>query len=142
MNNNDKRIQALMSKIEKQKNNLGKRPRVSLNTNGIFKYDDRYHFNINTVSNPTTLVEALSFLLEKKVRMTEAAKILDVDDFKVDWQGYPISDWEHDFKLRVKVLQWEKEQKKLKTLQNKLDGLISEDAKTQMALDEITKMLE
>jgi len=141
MSKHDTKIKELLNKIEVDKKNLGKKPRVSLNTNGLFRYDKTNHFNLNTVSDPRYLVRALGFLLEKETTQKEAAKRLGIDDYVFDWKGYTIKDWEGDFKLRVESIVWDTKQKKLQALQKKLKDLRSEDAKTGDALSDIEGML-
>jgi len=141
MSKHDDKIKQLLSKIETDKKNLGKKPKVSLNTNGLFRFDNSNHFNLNTVSDSGYLVRALGFLLEKETTQREAAKRLGVDDYVFDWKGYSLKDWEGDFKLRADSIVWNARQKKLAALQKQLKTLRSEDAKTDEALGEIEKML-
>ena len=141
MSKHDDKIKQLLNKIETDKKSLGKKPRVSLNTNGLFRFDANNHFNLNTVSDPGYLVRALGFLLEKETTQKEAAKRLGVDDYVFDWKGYSLKDWEGDFKMRAASIVWGAKQKKLQALQSKLKGLRSEDAKTGDALGDIEKML-
>jgi len=141
MSKHDDKIKQLLTKIEADKKNLGTKPKVSLNTNGLFRYDNSNHFNLNTISDPGYLVRALGFLLEKETTQMEAAKRLGIDDYVFDWKGYSLKDWEGDFKLRAANIVWNGKQKKLQALQKKLKDLRSEDAKTDDALGEIEKML-
>lgn len=141
MSKNDDKIKQLLSKIEADKKSLGKKPKVSLNTNGLFRFDNSNHFNLNTVSDSGYLVRALGFLLEKESTQKEAAKRLGVEGYVFDWKGYSLQDWEHDFKLKAEAITYGVKQKKLAALQKKLKDLRSEDAKTDDALGEIEKML-
>jgi len=143
MSKQDDKIKQLLSKIETDKETLGKKPKVSLNTNGLFRFDSNNYFNLNTVvSDPRHLVEALAFLLEKENNHKEAAKRLGVDDYVFEWYGYSLKDWEEDLKLRADTIIWNVKQKKLQSLQKKLKNLRSEDAKTDDALSEIEDLLK
>ena len=104
MAKHDTKIKQLLNKIETEKKSLGKKPRVSLNTNGLFRFDNNNHFNLNTISDPGYLVRALGFLLEKETTQKEAAKRLGVESYIFDWKGYSIEDWEHDFKLKGQAI--------------------------------------
>lgn len=141
MAKHDTKIKQLLSKIEAEKKSLGKRPRAVLNTNGLFRFDNSNHFNLNTVSDVGYLVRALGFLLEKQATQAEAAKRLGVEGYVFDWKGYSLEDWEADFKMRADTIAWNAKQKKLQALQKKLKDLRSEEAKTGDALSEIEGML-
>ena len=141
MSKHDEKIKLLLSKIDSEKKALGARPKVSWNTNCLFRFDDSRHFNLNTVKDTGYLVRALGFLLEKESSQQEAARRLGVENYVFDWKGYSLQDWEHDFKLKCDTIAWNARQDKLAKLQKQLKELVSDEAKTEMALDEIEKML-
>ncbi len=142
MAKHDEKIKQLLNKIDSENESLGTKPKISWNTNCIFRFDDNKHFNLNTINDPGYLVRALGFLLEKESTQGEAAKRLNVKGYKFDWKGYSINDWEEDFKLKAKIIAWNGKQKKLQALQKKLKDLRSEEARTGDALADIEKMLE
>ena len=142
MSKQDEKIQTLLKTIENKKEKMGKRPRATLHTNGLFLMpnDDRY--NLNTISDEEVLIEMLRVLLMNKSYRDEACKRLGVEDVKeFTWQGFTLDDWEHDLKLRASMVMWDKENKKLALLEKKLKELVSEETKTQMEIDDIEKML-
>jgi hypothetical protein len=141
MAKHDDKIKQLLSKIDSEKKSLGSKPKVSWNTNCIFRFDDNKHFNLNTISDPGYLVRALGFLLEKAGTQKEAAKRLGVENYVFDWKGYSLQDWEEDFKLKADIIAYNGKQKKLQALQKKLKDLRSEEAKTGDALSEIEALL-
>lgn len=142
MTKHDDKIKVLLATVELQKNNLGTKPRASWKTNGIFKYKDSApHFNINTARDPQQLVDALAYLLEKQGLQSQAAHRLDVDLKPMEWDGYPVSEWESDFKQRVEILKWEARKAQLTATETKLQSRISEDAKTEKELEEIEKSM-
>lgn len=139
----DGKIKQLLDRVNLKKKKLGTKPKISWNTNCMFRYDDNNYFNLNTVKDTKTLVSALAFLLETQTMRKEAAKRLCVEcSDSFDWRGFSLRDWEQDFKLKVELIQWNVRQKDLAGLQKQLKGLVSEEAKTEMALEEIAKMLE
>lgn len=140
MSKNDDKIKQLLNKVDVEKKKLGPKIKVSYNTNCIFKYDDRRYFNLNTVTDTNVLVEALAFLLEKEAMYKEAAKRLDVDFNNLEWLGFSLNYWEEDFKLRAKVIKYNEQLDKLGKMQKQLNQLVSEEARTEMALEEIEKM--
>ena len=137
---NDILIKKMMEKVEEQKENLGIKERHVLKTNGIFKYENGSYFNINTVSDPTIFVVALSYLLEKKLCFNDACVRLGVsEEYKHD--GYSIEDWEEDFINKINVIKYEKNKKKLEDTKKKLSTLVSEEARTEMELENIKEAL-
>lgn len=141
MSKNDAKIKELLEKVEEQKANLGVKPRGSWITNGIFKYDDKNYFNLNTVQNFQGLVDALAFLLEKNLLQETAAKRLEIEQPAFIWNGYSLEDWEADFKKRIEIVNWQKRKELLDKTKKKLHALISEETKTEMELDDIAKLL-
>jgi hypothetical protein len=141
MAKNDETIKGLMAKVAEKKASLGNKPKVSWRTNAVFKYDGSTHINLNTVSDSKPLVEALSFLLFRQMTMAKAGEMLGVEVSEFEWGGYGMSDWVEDFKMRLSIIKWESEKGKLTILENKLASLVSEEAKTEMELENISKML-
>jgi len=131
-----------MMAVDKQKKEMGKKPRVSFNTNALFKFDDdgNKRINLNTVSEAAPLAAALSFLLQLKEYCNQATSLLGLE-FKFQWHGHSYEDWLGDFQQQIELIKWRKQKKKLDELNKKLGKLISEDARTSMELEEIEKLL-
>ena len=139
MSKNDNAIKDLLQKVEEQKKSLGTKERVSWITNGVFKKGGDF-FNINTVNDPLVLVEALGFLIVQLEGFDKARFALGVSgDFK--WDGYTYNDWQEDFKTRIKIIEYDKKKKVLDATKAKLNSLVSEEARTEMELDDIKKIL-
>lgn len=138
--NNDAVIKDLLQKVEDQKASLGTKEKVAWNTNGVFKYRGGDFFNLNTVTDPTVLANALAVLISQESSFKDACKRLGIKaDYK--WDGYAVSDWEEDFLTRMRVIEWDKKKKTLDTTKAKLNTLVSEEAKTEMELEDIKKLL-
>jgi hypothetical protein len=140
MSKNDTRIKEMMATVAARREALGSRPKVSWQTNGMFK-SISINFNINTVVDRDKLVEGLAIILATKAATAEAAKLLEVPEPKFEYYGYPLQDWITDFKTRISVITWDEQKVKLQEMENKLACLVSEEAKTEMALDDIAKSL-
>ena len=137
---NDTVIKELMKQVETQKEALGAKERVSWFTNGSFQRDSGFHFNINTVTEGSVLAEALGFLIVQAEGFGKACDILGVDaPFK--WQGFSLKEWQDDFETRMRVVEWNKKKKLLENTQAKLSQLVSEEARTEMELDDIKALL-
>jgi hypothetical protein len=142
MSKNDSAIKELLQKVEEQKVSLGNKERVTWLTNGIFKKDASYFFNINTVTDPIVLATALGFLIVQHDGFNSACeKYLGIKgEFK--WDGYSIGDWIEDFKTRIRVIEYDRKKKVLDATKAKLNSLVSEEARTEMELNDIKKLLE
>jgi len=146
MTKHDDKIKLLLAKVEDQQNNLGVKPKAAWNTNGIFKYKDGSFFNLNTVRDGQPLVEALACLLEKESSHRQAAERLGIGLQGMVlkpflWDGNSVSDWEKDFKKRLDIIGWEARKAQLDDTKKKLKSLVSEEAKTEMELEDIEKTL-
>jgi len=142
MSNNDTKIKALLETIASKKEALGQKPRISYKTNGVFKYENNDFFNINTITEPQKLVEALSYLLVKQSFNDTAASMLSVPHKVLQWNGYTLDEWCEDFKTRLSVVSWEAKKKELEASEQKLKKLVSEDTRTAMEIDEIANLLK
>ena len=60
---------------------------------------------------------------------------------KITINGYYIRDWMSDILAKINVISYKEEEQKLKTMENKLLELLSSEKKTELAIDEIEKML-
>jgi hypothetical protein len=141
MSVNDDKIKQLLVKVEEQKAGLGPKPRAHWETNGIFKYSDKSFFNLNTVQNFQQLVDALAFLLEKTLFQNSASEKLGVTGKAFEWNGYPIEDWQADFKKRIEIVNWQARKVQLDQTKKKLKSLISAETKTEMEIEELSKLL-
>jgi hypothetical protein len=141
MAKNDERIKQLMAEVEDRKEKLGAKPKATWLTNGVFKFSASEFFNLNTIQNSDKLVEALSFLINKTRDQDEAAQLLGVSEPSFEWGGYSIQDWLADFKTRLSIVTWEANKAKLDATQAKLAQLVSEEARTEMELDSISKSI-
>jgi len=139
---NDETVKKLIKLVEKKKAEMGKRPKVSLETNGVFKFRSGGHLNLNTVSSTRTLVSALSFLLQEEGTSERAAEMLGVEVPEFTWDNYTVAQWAGDFKQVSRLIEWRGKKKQLDALNKKLDQLRSEEVRTEMELDSIAKMLE
>ncbi len=141
MAKNDDMIKQLMAKVATQKEALGTKPKPSWKTNALFKFNGDTHFNLNTVSDSGKLVVALAHLLAQSDDTAKAAQMLGVAAPKFEWFGYSVEDWVDDFKMRISIIEWEAKKAKLDATQTKLSQLVSEEARTEMELESISKLL-
>ena len=55
--------------------------------------------------------------------------------------GYSIDQWITDVKLKLEILKYEEEDRKLKLLENKLHVLLSSEKQVALAIDEIESLI-
>ena len=141
--NNDAKIKELLQKVQEQRSSLGEKPKTTWRTNGIFKFDDKTSLNIN-VASEMELANALALVLWKKDYHNEAFSILGLnpnEHMEILYNGFSISDYIEDFKTRISLIKWNQKKELLTNTEKKLQSLVSEEARTEMELDSISKLL-
>lgn len=147
MKNNDARIKKLKLKVEKAKQKLGAKPKKALETNGLFKFNDGVNddgrtrpLNINTITDIATVAEAATHLMVRFTAHNNACGLLEIDN-TFSYSGYEMDQWITDFKHIIAKINYTAEERKLKAVERQLAELMSEDAKTELALDDIENLL-
>lgn len=138
---NDLKIKELTAKVEEQQTKLGKKPKAAFVTNAVFNEgaDLGNPLNLNVLKKEQ-LIKLTTKLFSLKMAHEEAVKFLGVE-IPLLVSNYPISDWLEDVKTRLKVLDFEENQKKLDLTKEKLQKLLSEDARTELELENIEKSI-
>lgn len=144
MAKNDDVIKDLLATIETQTTALGKAPRGTWLTNGVFKYNPEQgsrYFNINVVQDFTVIAHAMGFLMSRCRSFVEGCEELGIKaEFK--WDGYYVEEWKTDFKMRISMIEYAKKKKMLEATKAKLHTLVSEKTRTELELVEIAKALK
>ena len=83
--------------------------------------------------------DKLALLLVKLNLYKKEAENLDID-FVIS--GYSIDDWITDIKDKFDITKTKAEIYNLKTMESKLDELLSEDKKTELEIDDIAALLD
>lgn len=132
--NSDDRIIKLKQQIAKKKASLQRITKFAPITNCIFKLDGN-ECNLH-VLNETELI----FLLVKlNVYYNQASKLDLLDKFRIS--GFGVEDWINDVNSRLAIIKFKEETSNLKTMENKLTSLLSNDKQTELQIDEIEAML-
>lgn len=133
MSKNDERVLQLKRVIEEKKSELKSISRFSPMTNCIISLDG-CNYNLNVAH-----ADDLTFLLVKLNAYLISAKDLDID---LSICGYTVDEWITDIKSRLNILARKSEETELKTLESKLDKMLSSEKKTELELDEIAELLK
>lgn len=135
MSKNDDRILKLREQIEKKKKELKNNcVKFTPQTNCVLTLDGKT-YNLNVCNK-----EELTLLMIKLHTYEMSANDLDISSLVIS--GFNIEWWILDIKNKLKVLEIKEETEKLKSNEELLEQLLSEDKKTELMLDEIAKTLE
>jgi hypothetical protein len=133
-NTNDERILQLREQIAIKKEKLGKVGKFLPATNLVLELDG-VNTNLNVLNK-----EQLIHLMVKLNTLLMSAKELKVAD-KYIISGYNVEDWIGDIQLKLDFLSKKDEERALKQMEAKLEGMLSEQKKVELELDEIANLL-
>jgi len=97
---------------------------------------DGIRYNLHSLTTKESLIQLLIKLNVFKQSAVEL-KLLDECNFS----GYNVRDWMSDVQLKLEILSFS-EERKLKTLEQKLDDLLSNDKKIELELDSIQDLIK
>lgn len=133
MNKNDDRILSLTSAINKKKEELSQKSiRFNPITNCSLEFREK-RYNINTLNES----QCEYMMIELTALQMASEKIGIV----LELSGYSVVDWIADLSARRDILRIKNEERKLKTMESQLNLLLSEDKKTELAIEEIAQSL-
>ena len=133
--NNDEKIIKLKQQIEEKRTKLGNLKRFTPITNCILELDG-ITTNIQILPK-----EKLALLLVKLNLYKMSIENLNMSLDEIVINGYNIGDWMRDILTKIDIISYKEEEQKIKTMENKLVELLSKEKKTELAIDEIEKML-
>lgn len=132
MSKNDERVLQLKKIIDEKKSKLKAVKRFLPLTNCVLNLENE-NYNLNVLQ-----LDDLKLLLVKLNMYLMSAKDLDVE---LNISGYSIEDWMTDVKSKMEIFEHKKKESELKTLEAKLDKMLSDEKKTELELDEIAALL-
>lgn len=133
MRENDKSIIALKADIENKRKNVGTKPTFSPKTKCMFTFNG-VNYNINVLKQSE--LEVLHVQLNNLV---ESAKEFNYDLY-ID--SCLVTDLIDDVVSKLSVIKYNNGIKKFEQIENKLDSLMSEDIKTELALKELAEAIK
>jgi len=131
---NDDKIMLLKSQIAEKKKGLKTKKKFSPLTNCSIELDG-VRLNLQVLNR-----EGLTHLLVKLNSYLLSAVDLGLDEEYVI-SGYVIDQWITDIKLKLEILKYEEEDRKLKLLESKLHVLLSSERQVSLAIEEIESMI-
>lgn len=98
--------------------------------------------NIQTVSDLGRLIDIHAFLLAKEDYWSKSQKALGLKmPLPFRWLGYSVSAWTVDIQTRIAQIELTVKRAELRTLEARLDKLISQDQRRELELAAIQKEL-
>lgn len=144
--NADQQTLALITDVKNRKAEIAKAlGKSNYLTNCTFSYVDgklNDAINIHVQTDVKTLVSIVAFLKERERGYLEAGTLLGVENLpNFMWNGYSVADWTEDVKTRLAKVQVAVKQKKLESLEARLNLIISPELRAQMELEAIAQEL-
>jgi hypothetical protein len=127
--NNDKMISDLQEKITLKRNEMGQEPRFEPVTSCVITMGTGNRLDIKNATQDI-LISLLVDLNSKR---------MSADDLGIPYGigGYPVAGWVADIKSAIACLEHEQEGQRLKSLEHRLERLLSEDSKKERAIKAI-----
>ena len=131
---NDDKIMLLKSQIAEKKKGLKTKKKFSPLTNCSIELDGtRYNLHVSQK-------ELLTNLLIKLNMYRLSVVDLELEDEYI-MSGFRVDEWITDIKLKLEILKYEEEDRKLKVLEQKLHVLLSNEKQVSLAIEEIESMI-
>jgi len=137
---NDVLVGQLLKKVEEKKAQIKKIKNPSFKTNLSLPIDGTTtRINLN-VEHPILLFR---ILVDLETRIEKSQGIAEKWDIVFDnsWHGYTLEDWRDDVVLKIKQSQAQRQVTELRTIEKKLEGLMSEDKRTNIELEKLSELL-
>ena len=135
-NTNDQKILDLKTKIEDKKKLLTKLQKFTPITNCSIELDGTVRTNIQTLAKD----QIISMMVKLHSYQMAAEDLCFVGDYYIS--GYKPEEWLADLQLRLDILSRKEEENKLKSMEDTLQRLLSNEKKVELELNDIESMLK
>lgn len=139
---NDNLVTELLKKVEEKKAQIEKIKNPDYTTNLSFPmsmFGSTNRINLN-VADEEVLVSIMVYLETMIDKAADSAKRNGVV-YSGQWFGFKLMDWHNDVVLKLKQKQSQRQVLELREIENKLNSLLSEDKRTNMELENLSKLL-
>ncbi|MEC4565513.1 hypothetical protein L8C07_06105 [Paenibacillus sp. CMAA1739] len=133
-NNNDQKILELKKQIEAKKKQISKSQKFVPVTNCSIEVDGIRH-NIQVL----TKEQAISLMVKLNSYAMSADNLGLLHNYTIS--GFSVVEWIEDLKSKLDFMTRKEEEQKLKTMESKLDKLLSNDKKVELEISEIESLL-
>lgn len=142
----DQKILDLIEEVNRRKAEISSIEHPAWKTKCSFSYyqhDLSKSLNLHVINNVRELISIAAFLSMNAGHCEEGALMLGITTPPpFTWQGHSYDDWLHDLRLRVAQIQISQKRDQLKTLEERLNAIITPELRAQMEIDAITKELQ
>ena len=135
----DKQIDELLKSVKVQQLEVSdeeKKSKVSWITTCSYEMNCGRIINIH-VCNKDSIIKAMGDLIHCTETINKAHKELGLDEYNMIHNGFHYDDWVADFNKRLSVLSIKEKKQKLSVAETKLNGILSDDQRRQLELDDI-----
>lgn len=133
-NNNDQKILELKKQIEVKKKQINKSKKFAPVTNCSIELDGIRH-NIQVL----TKEQVISLMVKLNSYAMSADDLGLLHNYNIS--GFNVMEWIDDLKSKLDFMSRKEEEQKLKTMESKLDKLLSNDKKVELEISEIESLL-
>lgn len=134
-NQNDQKILKLKEQIEEKKKLVSKSKKFSPVTNCSIELDGVRH-NIQVL----TKEQLIQMLIKLNAYAASAENLGLLDEYTIS--GYKVTEWIEDLQSKLDYINRKNEEQKLKSMETKLDKLLSDEKKVELEIDEIEALLK
>lgn len=134
-NQNDQKILKLKEQIEEKKKLVSKSKKFTPVTNCSIEIDGVRH-NIQVL----TKEQLIQMLIKLNAYAASAENLGLLDEYTIS--GYSVTEWIEDLQAKLDYINRKNEEQKLKSMEAKLDKLLSDEKKVELEIDEIEALLK
>jgi len=139
---NDNLVSQLLKKVDEKKAQIDKIKNPSYTTN--MSYPMIIHGSANRINLNVADEEVLMWTmvgLETMIDKAAASATRHGVVYTNDFAGFKLSEWRDDIVLKLKQKQSQRQVVELRTIEKQLKGLMSEDKRTNLELEKLSKLL-
>lgn len=131
----DTTIFSLLKDVEKRKKEIKEIEKpLKFQTNGQLTLDG-LNKNLHVINDVRQLISLAAHILRLELDYETAAKVLGVDSIPVfEFCSFPVSHWIEDIKAKISKLKLSEKRVKLKQLEERLNSILSPEARQEMEL--------
>ena len=139
----DALIALLLAKVDEKKKQIEKIKNPVFKTNLSFNFEmfgvtSRLNLNVASEETLFSLLTYLDMMISNKEVVNGKYGI----KYGKNWHGFALEDWRDDIVLKIKQKQCQLQVSELKSIETKLNSLISEDKKKDIELEYLKTLLE
>lgn len=137
----DKQVADMMKDVKQRRERIETLKKPQWNTTCSLQLPGHDRLNIQIEKDMGILTFAIGTLRRIAADTKAVVEELELELPDFTWQNYSIEDWITDVKLRIRIIHIQTETRKLKSIETRLQPLLSEDQRREMALAELQEEL-